>query len=141
MHQTVGKVLRVILYTNPPSTVANAAYLIDQALATAMHSMRLNVATTLKGFPGSLVFGRDMFLDIPLIADWQMIQHNRQTLVNERLHQMNQSCRSFDYIQEQRVFKKKHRPENLGDLTEGPNKITQVHNNVTASIDLSPNVT
>ena len=51
----------------------NAADLIDQALATAIHSMRVNVTTTLKGSPGSLVFVRDMFLDIPLIADWKMI--------------------------------------------------------------------
>ena len=86
MHQTVGNVLRVLLYTNPPRKVANAADLIDQAIATEMHSMRVNVITTLKGPPGSLVFGRDMFLDVPLIVDWQMIQKHRQTLVNERLH-------------------------------------------------------
>ena len=67
------------------TTVANAADLIDQALATAMHSMRVNVTTTLNGSPGSSVFSRDMFLDITVIADWKMIQQHRQTLVNERL--------------------------------------------------------
>ena len=70
MHQTVGNVLRVLLYTNPPRTVENTADLIDQALATAIHSMRVNTTTTLKGYPVSLVFGRDMFLDINLIAYW-----------------------------------------------------------------------
>ena len=65
--------------------MANAADIIDQALAMAMDSMRVNITTTLKGYPGSLVFGRDMFLDIPLIVDWKMIQKHRQTLVNERL--------------------------------------------------------
>ena len=119
IHQTVGNLLRVLLYTNPPRTVANAAYLIDQALATAMHSMRVNVTTTLKGSPVSLVFGRDMFLDIPLIDDLQMIQEHRQTLVNGRLRRMNQICRSFDYIQGQRVLKKNHRPDKLGELIEG----------------------
>ena len=69
MHQTVLNVLRVLLNTNPPRTVANAADLIDQSIATAMHSMKVNVTTILKVSPGSLVFGRDMFLDIPLIAD------------------------------------------------------------------------
>ena len=69
MHQAVVNVLRVLLYTNTPRTVANAEDIIDQVLATAMHSTRVNVTTTLKVYPGSLVFGRDMFLDIPLIAD------------------------------------------------------------------------
>ena len=95
MHQTVGSVLCVLLYNNPPRTLSNAADLIDQAIATEMHSMRVNVITTLKGPPGSLVFGRDMFLEIPLIVDWQMIQKHGQTLVNERLHRVNQIRRSF----------------------------------------------
>ena len=141
MNQTVGNVLRVLLYTNPPRIVANEADRIDQALAMAMHSIRLNVTTTLKGTPGYLVFGRDMFLDIPLIDDWQVIQKHRQTLVNERLIRVNQVCRSFDYIQGKRVLKNKHRPDKLGEVTEGPYRITQVHTNGTVSIELLPNVT
>ena len=70
MHQTVENVLRALLYSNPPRTVANAIDLVDQALGTAMHAMRTNIHSTLKGAPGALVFGRDMFLDVPLIADW-----------------------------------------------------------------------
>ena len=141
MHQTVGNLLRVLLYTNLPRKVANAADIIDQALATAMHSMRVNITTTLKGSPGSLVFGRDLFLDIPLIDDWKMIQQHRQTLFNAILLQMNKIRRIFDYIQGRRVLKKKHRPEKLGDITEGPYRITRVHTNGTVSIELRPNVT
>ena len=48
MHQTVGNLLRTLLYSNPPRTVANAADLIDQALGTAMHAMRTNIHTILK---------------------------------------------------------------------------------------------
>ena len=66
-------------------TVANAADLSDQALSTTMHAMRTYIYTALKGAPGALVFGRDMFLDIPLIADWQTIQLHRKTIVNKRL--------------------------------------------------------
>ena len=82
--------------------------------------MRVNATTTLKGSPVSLVFGRYMFLDIPLIYDWQMIQTHGQTLFNERLHQMNQIFRSFNNIKGQRVIKNKHRPDKLGDITEVP---------------------
>ena len=53
MHQTVVNILRVILYINPPRTVANAADLIDQVIATEMHFMRVNFTTTLKVSPGS----------------------------------------------------------------------------------------
>ena len=65
MHQTALNVLRVLLNTNPPRTVANAADLIDQAIATAMHSMKVNVNNALKVSPRSLVFGRNIILDIP----------------------------------------------------------------------------
>ena len=141
MHQTVGNILRTLLYSNPPRTVANAADLVDQALATAMHAMRVNVHTTLKSSPGSLVFGRDMFLDVPLIADWETIQQNRQSLVNERLRRTNMGRRSYDYIQGQRVLKKRHKPDKLGRLTEGPYVITQVHTNGNVTRELRPGVT
>ena len=141
MHKTVGKILCVLLYTNPPRTVDNAEDLIDQSLATAMHSMRLKFTATLKGSPGSLVFGRDMFLDITLIADWKIIQQHRQTLFNERLLWVNQGLRSFDYIQGKRVLKNNHRPDKLGELTEGPYQIIWVHTNGTVSIEIFPNVT
>ena len=121
--------------------MTNAVDLTDQALATEMHSTSVNVTTALKGSPVSLVFGSDMFLDTPLIDDWKMIQQHRQTLFNERIRQMNQSRRSFDYIQGQHVLKKKHRPEKLGELMEGPYQFTRAHTNGTVSIELRPNVT
>jgi hypothetical protein len=47
---------------------------MDEALSIAMHVMRASVHTTLLGSsPGSLVFNRDMFLNVPLIADWKAI--------------------------------------------------------------------
>ena len=97
--------MRTLLYSKPPRTVANAADLIDQALSTAMHAMRTNIHTTLKRAPGTLVFGRDMFLDVPLIADWQAIQLHRRTIVNERLRKANVGRRTYDYIQGQKVLK------------------------------------
>ena len=81
-----------------------------------------------------------MFLDVPLISDWQMIQQHSKTLVNERIRQINQSFRSFDYIQGKCVLKKKHRPDKLGELTEGPYRITRVHTNGTMSIEIRHNV-
>ena len=121
--------------------MANAADLIDKVIATAMHSIRLNVTSTLNGSPGYFVFGRDMFLDIPFIADWKIIHQQSKTLVNEILSQKNQGRRRFDYIQGKHVINKKHRSDTLRELTEGPYQITRVHTNGTVSIEIRPNVT
>jgi hypothetical protein len=53
--------------------MTQARDIIDDALATAMHAMQTTIATTLGSFPGALAFTRDMFLNVPLIADWQAI--------------------------------------------------------------------
>jgi hypothetical protein len=48
--------------------------------------------------PGNLVFNRDMFLNIPLIADWHAVTLKREHLINENLMRENQKRRHYDYI-------------------------------------------
>jgi hypothetical protein len=64
---------------------------VDKALAMAMHAMQASVSTTLGSLPGALVFGsRDMFLNIPLIADWHLIAQRREKKSSiEGLRQQN----------------------------------------------------
>jgi hypothetical protein len=69
MHQTVGNFLRTLLHGNPPQNIANVEQYVDEALSIAMHTMRAGIHTTLGKSPGNLVFNRDMFLNIPLIAN------------------------------------------------------------------------
>ena len=73
--QSVGNVLRTLLHGQPPQqlTGAHAKDFIDKALATTMHAIRVGIHSTLGSSPGSLVFNRDMFLNIPLIANWHAI--------------------------------------------------------------------
>ena len=85
MHQTVGNVLRTLLHGNPPQNMASAEQYVDEALSIAMHAMRAGIHTTLGSSPGNLVFNRDMFLNIPLIADWHAITQRREHLINENL--------------------------------------------------------
>jgi hypothetical protein len=90
MHQTVGNILRTtMIYTDPPHTVTEARRLVDKALATEMHAMQASDSTTLGSLPGALVIGRDMFLNIPLIANWHLIAQRREQLVNESLLRQN----------------------------------------------------
>eukprot|EP00804_Cyclotella_cryptica_P012414 CCRYP_010845-RA/>CCRYP_010845-RA protein AED:0.41 eAED:0.42 QI:0/-1/0/1/-1/0/1/0/69 len=69
MHQTVGNVLRTLVHANPPQNMTQAQDIIDDALAMVLHAMRTTVATTLGSARGALAFSRDMFLNMPLIAD------------------------------------------------------------------------
>ena len=135
MHQTVGNILRTLIYSNPPQTEEQAANLVDEALATTMHAMRSAVSRTLGSSPGALAFNRDMFLDVPLLADWHLLQQRREHLINENLRRQNMKRRRWDYVPGQRVWLKTVDPTKLGLRTIGPFFIEQVHTNGTITIE------
>eukprot|EP00957_Ditylum_brightwellii_P130204 9932536-Ditylum_brightwellii.AAC.1 len=64
------------------------------------------VATTLGSTPGALVFSRDMFLNIPLIADWKAITVCHKQHVNDNLCHANKEQCQYDYASGQKVLKK-----------------------------------
>jgi hypothetical protein len=64
--------------------MTQARDIIDDALATAMHAMQSTIATV-GSTPGALAFAQDMFLNVPLIADWQAIARTHEDQVNENL--------------------------------------------------------
>ncbi len=121
--------------------MASVRDIFDDALATAMHAMRTTVATTLGSAPGALAFARDMFLNVPLIADWQSIARLREHHVNENLCRANRKHYQFDYAPGQQVLKKVHDPTKLGVRTDGPYTIERVHVNGNLTIILRPGVT
>jgi hypothetical protein len=75
-----------------------------------MHAMRSSIHTTLESSPGSLVFNRDMFLNIPLIADWHAITQKCEHLINENLMRENCKQKCYDYVPNQKILKKRHKP-------------------------------
>ena len=85
-----------------------------------MHAMRTTVATTLRASPGALVFARDMFLDIPLIAECQTIASRREQIVSELLRRQNAKRQSYDYVIGQNVYKKVIDPSKLGRCVDAP---------------------
>ena len=96
MHQTVGNILRVLLHGNPPQTVGHAEDLIDEAHSIASHAMQMTITNTLGSTPGALAFGRDMFLNVPLIAYWQLVASHREQYINNDLCRANQKRRQYD---------------------------------------------
>ena len=69
--------------------MTQARDILDNALATAMHAMQTTVVTTLGSTPGALAFAQDMFVNMPLIADWPAIARTCEHHVNENLQRAN----------------------------------------------------
>jgi hypothetical protein len=137
IYQTVGNVLRTLLHGQLPQHVTGlrAKDFIDKALSITMHAMRTGTHSTLGSSPGSLVFNRDMFLNIPLIADWHAVTKRREHLINENLMRENRKHRRHDYVIDQRALKK------LGPWTSGPYRVAQTHVKGTITIELRQGVT
>jgi hypothetical protein len=129
MHQTVNNVLRTLVHTNSPRNMTQARDIIDDALATAMHAMQTTIATTLGSTPGALAFAQDMFLNVPLIADWQAIACSCEHYINENLRHAYTKQRHFDYASGQQVLKKVRNPTKLGVRTKSSYIIECVHIN------------
>ncbi len=70
-----------------------------------------------------------MFLNVPLIADWQAIAYTREHHVNENLRRANRKRHQFDYAPGQQVLKKVHNPTKLGVRTKGPYTIERAYVN------------
>jgi hypothetical protein len=129
------------MHGHPPQGVQHANQIVDNALATAMHVLRSSVSRTLNHHsPGSLVFHRDMFLDIPLLADFELIRQRRQLLIDHNLQRQNAKRRHYDYRIGEQVYIKDNDGKKLSPRTQGPFSITQVHANGTLSIRRAPNV-
>ena len=88
---------------NPPEGIVTANQMVDTALANCLFVTRAAFHGSLHGSPGPLVFGRDMILDIPVIADWLTIQQNRQQLIDQRLIAANRKKFSLSYLQKIQV--------------------------------------
>ena len=97
MHQAVGNTLRVFTSVQPPASTIHANQLIDMALSNAMYATGTSFHGSLRATPGSIVFNRDMILDIPFVADLHALQQRRQALIDKRLVESNRKRFSYDY--------------------------------------------
>ena len=110
-------------------------------MATAVHATRCAVTQALGTSPGNLVFRRDMFIDLPLIANLVDIQQRRQLKIDENLLKQNQKRREFNYQVGQQVYVKVINPTKLSKRVEGPYNIVQVYTNGTVDVARNAHVT
>jgi hypothetical protein len=102
--------------------------------------MCTGIHTTLGSSPGNLIFNRDMFLNIPLIANGHAITQKCEHLINENLIRENPKQKRYSYVPNQKVLKKRHKTCILAQKTSGPYKILQKHVNGTLTVELSERI-
>ena len=144
VHKTVGSVIRTLIHIENPHSVAEAERLVDRALATAMHATRCAAHSSLKNLsPGSIVFHRDMYLDIPLHADVLVLHENRQKLIDSRLLEANAKRFRHEFKVGHKIMKRNvlSFSDKLKPAYRGPYEIIQVHTNGTVTIQLDANST
>jgi transposase InsO family protein len=143
VHRSIGVILRTFLQHKQPQNPQEANLLVEQALATAMHATRCAAHSSLQRYtPGSLVFRRDMYLDIPLIADILTLQQLRQQGIDKRLLQANAKRRPHEFKVNDNVLKRREitSADKLRSTYTGPHQILQVHTNGTVTIQLTNHI-
>ena len=140
MHQVIGNSLRALSTLQPPAGVQNADQLMDTAIANAVFVHRATYSSAIRTTPGGLAFGRDMILDLPLIADLQLIQEHRQQLIDNRLIAANRKRFSYDYTVGDEVLKLRYKPRKGEERADGPYRVEQVHANGRLTIRTAPHV-
>jgi hypothetical protein len=96
MHQAVGNSLRVLRQWMPPNHLDDAHLLVDTALANAMYATRATFHGGLLTTPGALSFSRDMVLNIPFVADLNLIKNHCQQLIDEPAMHSNERRHAYD---------------------------------------------
>ena len=134
----MGQILRTIFANENPKTEAEMDNVVNSALAATMRAMRCAASTSLDGVsPGSLAFGRDMLLNIPIVTDIVSITENRQLQTDLRLERENRRRSQYDYQVGGSVMVDNHfsSSDKLKPVWVGPYKILQVHTNGTLTIE------
>ena len=137
IHKVMGQIMRTVLAEKNPTNAREMQQAVDEAVARCIRACRCAANTSLQGFaPGTLVFGRDMHLNIPIVADILAISENRQLQVNARVMRENRRRTQHDYQVGEQVYVENHHTaaDKLKMAWKGPFPILRVHTNNTVTI-------
>ena len=142
VHDVMKTSLRTQIHAHPPNGITEAKEIVDRILASAQYAIRVCVHKTYGVSPGTIAFGRDMLLPIPVIVDLQLLRNKRQVLIDENNLRENRRRRHHDYTTGDQIMilAYKHNLSALGARAKGPYTISQVHNNGTVSYMLNQHV-
>ena len=87
-----------------------------------------------------MVFNRDMFLDIQLLADLDSIQGRKQQQIDENIKHSNKKRIDYNYRIGDMVKLQVYNPSKLQEKFKGPYRITQVFTNGTVHLQIKPGI-
>jgi transposase InsO family protein len=135
LHQTVSNALRPVLHAHQPNNEDEAALIMGTDLQTSAYSARAAIHGSLKITPGALVFHRDMILNIPIIADLELLRQRRQALIDEeQLIRANRRRISHDYQPNDEVQMLAYKPGKLDPRASAPFRNVRIRMNGTVTI-------
>ena len=140
LHQSVASSLRVLTYAHPPRSQAEIDDLINTALQTASYAAKAAIHSTMKLSPGAMCFSRDMLLNIPVLADFRLLQQRKEAVIQYNLLNENKKRISYDYAPGEQVLKLVYKPNKMELRAVGPYPIQRVHANGTVTIQLTKDV-
>jgi hypothetical protein len=94
VHQVLGQILRTLELDMADSISPDD---VNVFLDNAAWAFRSTYHTVLIASPGAAIFGQDMLLDIPFVADWYKIGDHRQSLTDHNNKHQNKWRTDYDY--------------------------------------------
>ena len=109
---------------------------IDTFIDDAAWAIRSTYHTVLKASPGAAIFERDMFFDVPFIADWRQIGEFRQKMTDHNNDNKNKKRVDYDYKVGDKILIRKDGILRKAESrwVKEPWTITTVHTNGTIRI-------
>ena len=138
MHKTILDILRVTMRTTTINCEDDAKQVMDNALATLMHATRCVVNHTMQNSPGEIVYQRDMFVDVPVIANLEAIRQRRQLIIDQNVRRQNRKRYDHHYRVGDYVMIKKYDPKKGDERLHGPYPIIETKTNGTVVVNRQP---
>jgi len=136
MHRVVGDMIGTQLDGADLSNIADADLFVDAVLASATLGLRATVHTTSTVSPGAAAFGTDMWINVPVSVDWEMIRQRKRARTTCNNKQENAKRRFKDFQVGEMAHLKNDSRRKLAQKNLGPFRIDQVHANGTATHEL-----
>ena len=126
VHQVIGNIIRTFELQDNYLEEENPWKGILSATAFAVRS---TYHTTLKQFPGQIVFGRDMIFNIEHIANWEYIRASKQKIIQKNNKNENSERIPHDYSVSDKVMLQKGSENKYEQPYSGPHTILHVGKN------------
>eukprot|EP00957_Ditylum_brightwellii_P051232 3883628-Ditylum_brightwellii.AAC.1 len=114
---------------------------MDNALAMTTHSTQCAVSRAIGTSPGTMVYQRDIFINLPVLADLVTICNHHQEIVSKNLCWQNLKRHEWKYNVGQEVLIKTFDLIKLQPRAHGLYTIVHVFTNGTVVVKQAPHVT